>query len=314
MGSFKRWCYDHGIRWRAQNLDRDGKGSIWREGRAWLNIFAGNGETGVGYRELVEINPSWHLGRWGHPGIGLEIGGGDSDSEIGLHLGVPFATAWLTFDGPALRRFCDAVLPGYWIERSGKTIGGYDYQVGGYQHFDQGGPNRVKVTQAREVRIGFHDGSAWWSLWHPTMDWDSRTPRWRHGSFNLKDFLLGHPAYTREQVGEPVRALASFPEASYPLLLQREVCTWKRPRWPFATVRKFVDIKAGQEAGGAAPSFQGKGENSYDCDDDAILGTSSEGHSFEAAVGAYVARVLESRARYGHVARSHQAVFAARGE
>lgn len=118
------------------------------------------------------------------------------------------------------------------------------------------------------------------------------------------DRIFGRAEYTREKVGEPVQAIACFPEGQYTLTLQREVSTWNRPRWPWTYWRKSVDITLERP-----PEFQGKGENSWDCGPDAIYGMSSEGHSYEDAVAAYVKAVLRERAKRGVLAPEHRTVL-----
>src|SRR5206468_202160 len=97
MTKLRRWLYRRGLRWHAQ-----------------FNWFAGDGETGQGYRELLEINPSWHFALANRLGMAVEIGGGDSDRELQFYAGTPIGSFWLTFDGLP-QRLTDRILPGYWI-------------------------------------------------------------------------------------------------------------------------------------------------------------------------------------------------------
>lgn len=274
--SIKRWLYQHGVRWHAQNLDRDGRGSMWKEGRAWLNVFAGDGETGHGYRELVEIHPEWHLGRPSHIGLGLEIGGGDSDREVKLHVGLPLATFWLHVDG----------LPRAWAHR---ILPGRPYSYTDHH----GVTHHTKITEAREVRLDWHSNALWWSLWHSTMEWRSDTPRWRHGSFHPIDVLLGRHHYSHSAL-KTVETLIPMPEASYPATVTLQELTWSRPRWPFKVRRASAQI----DIPGGIP-VPGKGENSWDCGEDAILSMGADGHSLANAVAAVVKSATETRIRYG---------------
>jgi hypothetical protein len=299
--SFRSWCYRRGIRWHAQNLTRDSGGpkrAMWHAGRAWITFFRPASVERDEDGDLFTINPEWHVRLQRDAGVSLTVGDGDSDGEVGLSASGPLGSVYLTIE-PRSRRWAkrlERYLPGYWFDRTT------------YSTVDGPGSNRMKHTEPAEISLRWHDGALWWSAWHSTHSWSSKTPRWRHGSFDLVDFLLGRREHSKVTVGEPVRAVASFPEGDYPLLLQRETRTWKRARWPGALVRHAVDIRAGSEAGGEAPGFRGKGENSYDLDDDAILGMSSEGHSFEDAIGKYVAATLRNRRKYGHIAPEHRAV------
>lgn len=68
-----------------------------------------------------------------------------------------------------------------------------------------------------------------------------------------------------------------------------------RPRWPWRfrhSYGSWIDVEN-------PPRFAGKGENSYDCGDDAIWGMGSRETSPASIVGEYVKRVMEYRERYG---------------
>jgi hypothetical protein len=124
------------------------------------------------------------------------------------------------------------------------------------------------------------------------------------GIMHQVDLIFGRPVHDKKEVCPNVQAIASIPEGDYPLLLQREIRTWKRPRWPFTMTHRYVDIEAVRAA-----ESQGKGENSWDCGPYAIWGMSSTGHSSEDAVAAYVKATLRDRAKRGHIADEHRAVF-----
>ena len=219
------WLYRHGVRWHAQNLDRDGRGSMWREGRCWLTWFVGDGDTGQGYRERLTIHPEWIIGGHLGPGLGLELGGGDSNREIKLSLGLPGAHVWLHVDG----------LPDAWMARllPGRLHRWVDRQ--GQEH-------AVKRTEAREVRVAWHDGALWWALWTSPMEWSSRTPRWRDGHCAPVDWLLGRRRYTATTVGTRA-AVIPLPEGVYPATLTFQDEAWRRPRWPWAHHRATTQIE-----------------------------------------------------------------------
>jgi hypothetical protein len=140
-------------------------------------------------------------------------------------------------------------------------------------------------------------------------EWHRDDPlNWMRGCRFWMDDVFGCASHSREKIGPPVQAVACLPEGQYTLTLQREVSTWKRPRWPWPLVRTSVDITLERP-----PEFQGKGENSYDCGPDAIYGMSSEGHSYEDAVAAYVKAVLRERAKRGHLAPEHRTVMVGAG-
>lgn len=167
-------------------------------------------------------------------------------------------------------------------------------------------PRRVNQP-SRTYSISVTDGALHYDFGKPGSgdEWHRNDPlNWMRGCRFLTDDIFGRATCTREKIGEPVQAVACFPEGQYPLTLQRETMTWKRSRWPWPYWRKSVDITLDRP-----PEFQGKGENSWDCGPDAIYGMSSEGHSYEDAVATYVKAVLRERAKRGHLELEHRTVL-----
>jgi hypothetical protein len=70
--------------------------------------------------------------------------------------------------------------------------------------------------------------------------------------------------------------------------------TW-RPRWPWAYGTRFSSWLEVHDP----PKFAGKGENSWDCDDDGIYGMGSSELTPAGTVGDYLKQVLNYRERYG---------------
>lgn len=108
----------------------------------------------------------------------------------------------------------------------------------------------------------------------------------------LRDRLFGRPrCETTEGPWESVEI--PMPEGNYAGRVRKETRVWKRPRWPWIRQRRvewWVDMIEGVP-------HAGKGENSYDCGDDAVMGT---GGSTRAEAIANVTRAaLRNRERYG---------------
>lgn len=270
--TFRGWLYRHGYRWDAQNLDRDGRGSMWREGRCWLRHWAGDSETGEGYRELWEISPSWVvLGRSRHTGFALEFGSGDSDRGITAFLGLHVAAVWLSVEGIG-ERLVERILP----------FREYEYQG-----------RRGRIYEAREIKVSIHSGALWWSFWQPTMEWSSKTPRWRNGCWHPLDTLLGRAQY-RSKVVQERGIQVPMPEGSYEATAKLTEDSWIRPRWPLGKhiLRCTIDVPEG------IPE-PGKGENSWDCGDDATFGITVPARSIHEGIGKLVASVTETRLRRG---------------
>ncbi len=145
----------------------------------------------------------------------------------------------------------------------------------------------------REVSVRLHGGSLYWNFWTPSMEWSSKTPRWRNGSFNFVDLVLGRSKYSEREV-ETRDVLVPMPEGAYPAKAMLREDTWRRPRWPWARrlMRVSIDIPGG------IPK-PGKGENSWDCGDDATMGITTPARSIPEGVGRLVGSVLSDRVRRG---------------
>lgn len=145
---------------------------------------------------------------------------------------------------------------------------------------------------AYEVNVSVHDASAWWSLWHSTTEWKSSTPRWRHGSFDFADAVLGEAVNTHRVVEERDVEIP-MPEGVYEARATMKEMTVARPRWfPRRIVRVDLDVPKG------IPT-PGKGTQSYNCGDDATFGRSAPARSITQAVGELVGDVLADRVRRG---------------
>lgn len=165
---------------------------------------------------------------------------------------------------------------------------------------------RADAQPSRTYSVVLDGDSLHWDFGKPGSgdEWHRDDPlNWMRGCRFILDDIFGRANCKAEKIGPQVQAIASFPEGDYPLLLQREIRTWKRPRWPFTLMHRYVDIEAVRPA-----PFHGKGENSYDMGPDAIWGMSAGGHSYENAVAEYVKATLRDRAKRGHLAPEHRTV------
>lgn len=204
----------------------------------------------------------WNL--WSRScGISANIdgsGGGDHDVTLGVRL--PPVAMWLSLSG-AFRRL--PRFDAWWTAR---------YRYG-----------------SRTVEASIHDAIVWWRMWTDPNEWHSKTPRWREGNFKPLDVILGRERY-REQTLSEHDVLIPMPEGGYPAKVALRLDTWARPRW-FAKslLRASVDVPIGVP-------HQGKGENSYDCGEDALFGWGGPCATLEGAIASTVESVLKSRRRY----------------
>lgn len=149
--------------------------------------------------------------------------------------------------------------------------------------------------EGRELSLSIHDWAIWWNLWTESNGWSSTTPRWRNGCFHPLDFLLGKQRYS-EEVIETREVLVPMPERSYRGTAKLVTATWKRPRWPSPRRMRRCDIDMATKEQIPHP---GKGENSWDCGEDATFGLCGPARSIEDGIGNLVASVLTSRRKHG---------------
>lgn len=144
----------------------------------------------------------------------------------------------------------------------------------------------------RDTGVSIHDWTLWWDCWQNANEWNSSDPKWRHGNWCPADTFLGRVKFSEETL-RTQRVQIPMPEGCYPATITICESTWKRPRW-FA--KRLVRAKIDMEKPIPHP---GKGENSWDCGDDATHGLSCCEDTVEGAVAAMVRTVLGSRRRHG---------------
>jgi len=84
-----------------------------------------------------------------------------------------------------------------------------------------------------------------------------------------------------------------MPEKNYPAHAILADWTWTYPRWFSKTIRR-CEIKIP----GGLP-HEGKGENSYDCGQDATFSIATKAKTIPEGVGQLVGSVLKDRVKYG---------------
>lgn len=149
----------------------------------------------------------------------------------------------------------------------------------------------------RELGISWSDGYLHLSLWcRPGHDW-SRGDRWWHFKqpilWNPADFFLGRNKYSDREL-ETGTTEVTMPERTYPATYRLFESTWKRPRWPWPLriVRGEIEVEGGIP-------IPGKGENSWDLDDDATYSLTCPATSPADLIEKMRASVLRRREKYG---------------
>lgn len=200
-----------------------------------------------------------------HPGIELQVTP-EGDEPLHMHLGLVLFDLWLSADARWLRRLAR------WLTPAHK---GYSF------HED------------RELSLRFFDGGMWWLFWMDDGRWLSTDSKWRRGCWRPLDTFLGQHVY-HNQVLHTEAVAIPMPEGDYAATVELSESSWKRPRWP--RVRR---VRRAEVTVATPPQFAGKGENSWDLDDDAIYRLTTTAATVAEAIEKYRAAVFKNRERYG---------------
>jgi len=147
---------------------------------------------------------------------------------------------------------------------------------------------------AREFSLQVHDWAIWWSVWTDPNGWSSKRPRWRNGAFHVLDALLGKAKHSSVEL-KRVSVVVPMPEGVYGGECALTEDTWQRPRW-FAKRLRRATVEMREPI-----PFPGKGENDWDCGEDALYGLTAPASTVAEAVAATAASALRSRERYGGI-------------
>jgi hypothetical protein len=260
----QRWREIAEARRTIDGLLRGKLGPMWRHGRAWVRLYRSAADRKTDRSEpLLRLGVSWSLLRRQHS-LGGSVYLDSGEGEVTASLRVPRAGIYITLELPrALRQ-------------------------------------RIGYRDERELGVTFHDGALWFKLWNDPHDWHSSTPfsdarsSKRQPVLHLDDLLFGKVSYRTIDLETQEGTLQL--DGGYEVKARRFMSEWKRPRWPVPQRIMRVEI----EIPGGIP-IPGKGENSYDCEDDAIYGRTSPAASIDEAAHTLIADVLETRRKRGGV-------------
>ncbi len=254
-----------------QNLNEKGevrgktiKGSILRHGRAWLRP-KDRGD------DALALHWSWTL--WTHFfGADIRIGTGDCEMDVTLFVGCGLFAFWFTIENVMPKRLRE------WGERRALATPWMRFAY---------------MAWPRQTGIAIHNGNIWVEIWNWDSGWDSKQPKWMAFNFSPIDFLLGDRKYSHKTLASETRTL-TMPEAIYSVDVELAEDSWKRPRWPWPTkiMRAHIECPSGIPV-------PGKGENSWDCGEDATFGLTCGASSFQDAMSKLYETVMSSRERHG---------------
>lgn len=236
------------------------KGSLLRAGRAWFHT-KGHG------RDLVHVQ--WillkHKASWG---FGVDWFDGDDQRDVSLSIRSPLLTFYFVLENIIPKRFAS------------------------------------KHTWQHATGISWCEKSIMVQVWHSgadcyTCDGYRGSPKRWLGWLEVispADVLMGRRDYQEETISTHDAAL-QMPEGAYPVKISMQKWIWTRRRWPF---KLWPLIKLGThiEAPNGVP-VPGKGENSWDCGEDAIFSTGSSSTTVAGALASLYKSVMDTRERYG---------------
>ncbi len=242
-------------------------GSILRHGRAWFHrkdrhsIKHGSGDLfHVEWSILHSTLRSWSLS--------FDLFDGDSESDILMSISTPLFSFYFILEG---------VIPRRWAKNH---------------------------TWSHNTGVTWMEGALHLEIYSCGNDcyycdgWKDHPKRWTGWSYwvHPRDLIMGRTDYKSEIV-ETYQTEVAMPEKTYPATVKIEKTTWTRRRWPFSLYPR-VRLSAQIEVEGGVP-VPGKGENSWDCGEDAIFSTGSSTPTVSAAVASLVTSALRTRERHG---------------
>lgn len=266
---------DAGIYGHANCEDPGGR--FWRHGRAWIHVRR-IGRRAIGrwnpartMRGDVEFGAEWVLLRertqrpdTSHSiGLSVKVGTAGSEQDLALHVGLGRLASLFVHSG--------GLLPGWALAR------GYESRV-------------------TELMVG--TDHLHWEFWHPRHSWKSGTPRHRYWHVDYERVLFGNSTVEWE-VTDSGRVDVPMPEGVYPATYEVKKGTWTWPNKPLGRFRPAIVRFSTTIAPDTPIPVPGKGENSWDCGDDAIHEHSGPGQNVAHAVGATVGSALRDRRAYG---------------
>jgi hypothetical protein len=186
-----------------------------------------------------------------NPSIYLRVDGGESQVTLHIGLGIGLSISFARF------------LPEGWYP---SYISKYGYG---------------RLGCEKKVSVSFHGGSIWWCFWKD--DDESFRTSWRKGCFHLVDIIKGKHIYNKNEVERNVFVLP-FLEGNYNVEVIRFERIDKWQRW-FTSKMISFEVRAGYYQDGRwvekGIPVEGKGENSWDCDEDATYSMSFPGQPYK---------------------------------
>jgi hypothetical protein len=237
--------------------------NVRKDGSHGTALKAGRCSAYFGGSGCNSLDLEW--GTWYHGLFSLALLLGRNESPVSLHVGVPYFTVYLSWENYRAAS---------WLRKRMKD-----------RKRPNGAHREFSVKQCAEY--------LWINFYGDTDMFCSGDPWWYHVSVDIPRLLLGRERYS-DAVVKTERVEIPMPEKAYPATIEWHMQTWKRPRWPF-TVRRCSATVIPDEP---IPE-PGKGENSYDCEEDAMHSISTAAETSWGAIGRTVEAVMRQRIKYG---------------
>lgn len=201
-----------------------------------------------------------------HPRLSIGIGLADMEHAISAHFCIGLINLYLWYESWKLHQWISS-----WTRR----------------------PDQL-YSNGRTIGFSWYQGSLSIDLWYDPMEHRRVDPKWWHLYITPVDIIFGHTKYT-ELGREKVHVEVPMPEACYPATVELYEAEWRRPRWPGVWRR----IKRCTITPDTPIPVPGKGENAWDCGEDATHSLTCPAKDAHEAVVKLVSSVLEKRYRRG---------------
>jgi len=196
------------------------------------------------------------------------------------HLWSRFCHAYLRFDHHDADLSVSVAVPpvAFWLDIEGVLP----------RKFKQYGWGRV-------TGVSLFDWNLRLEVWADDSCWNSKDRWWQSRTWRLDivDTIFGRCTHSDRDLDE-TEVTISMPEGHYPATVRRFESTWKRPRWPWPWHRA---VRSEVKPTEMAIPVPGKGENSWDCGEDARYGSTSPADTVAKAIGNFVEGIWHDRLR-----------------